>query len=73
MWNAYCDESGSAFRGVDIDMLDAGRSCLAPVSVAFFAAAPGMVVFRAAQLAAVYKSVEGPILVMLENGAMDTA
>jgi di/tricarboxylate transporter len=38
---------------------------LAPVPVAFFAAALGMVVFRAIPLADVYKSVDGPILVML--------
>lgn len=38
---------------------------LAPVAVAFFAAALGMVVFRAIPLTDVYKSVDGPILVML--------
>lgn len=38
---------------------------LAPVPVAFFAAALGMVVFRAIPLADVYKSVDGPILIML--------
>ncbi|MGE7367559.1 SLC13 family permease [Neorhizobium sp. NPDC001467] len=38
---------------------------LAPVPVAFFAAALGMVVFRAIPLADIYKSVDGPILVML--------
>jgi di/tricarboxylate transporter len=38
---------------------------LAPVPVAFFAAALGMVVFRAIPLADFYKSVDGPILVML--------
>ncbi|MBB3350806.1 di/tricarboxylate transporter [Rhizobium sp. BK049] len=38
---------------------------LAPVPVAFFAAALGMVVFRAVPLADVYRSVDGPILVML--------
>jgi di/tricarboxylate transporter len=37
----------------------------APVPVAFFAAALGMVVFRAIPLADVYKSVDGPILIML--------
>jgi di/tricarboxylate transporter len=38
---------------------------LAPVTVAFFAAALGMVVFRAIPLTDFYKSVDGPILVML--------
>jgi di/tricarboxylate transporter len=38
---------------------------LAPVPVAFFAAALGMLVFRAIPLADIYKSVDGPILVML--------
>lgn len=38
---------------------------LAPVAVAFFAAALGMVVFRAIPLTDIYKSVDGPILVML--------
>ncbi len=38
---------------------------LAPVPVAFFAAALGMVVFRAIPLADIYKSVDGPILIML--------
>ena len=38
---------------------------IAPVPVAFFAAALGMVVFRAIPLSDVYKSVDGPILVML--------
>lgn len=38
---------------------------IASVPVAFFAAALGMVVFRAIPLADVYKSVDGPILVML--------
>ena len=38
---------------------------LAPVPVAFFAAALGMVVFRAIPLTDFYKSVDGPILVML--------
>lgn len=38
---------------------------LAPVQVAFFAAALGMVVSRTIPLADVYKSVDGPILVML--------
>jgi di/tricarboxylate transporter len=38
---------------------------LLPVAVAFFAAALGMVVFRAIPLADIYKSVDGPILVML--------
>jgi di/tricarboxylate transporter len=38
---------------------------IAPVPVAFFAAALGMVVFRAIPLADVYKSVDGPILIML--------
>jgi di/tricarboxylate transporter len=38
---------------------------LVPVPVAFFAAALGMVVFRAIPLADIYKSVDGPILVML--------
>ncbi|MBB4576979.1 SLC13 family permease [Rhizobium lentis] len=38
---------------------------LAPVPVAFFAAALGMVVFRAIPLTDIYKSVDGPILVML--------
>ncbi|WP_105432017.1 MULTISPECIES: SLC13 family permease [Neorhizobium] len=38
---------------------------LAPIPVAFFAAALGMVVFRAIPLADVYKSVDGPILIML--------
>ena len=38
---------------------------LAPVPVAFFAAALGMVVFRAIPLNDIYKSVDGPILVML--------
>ncbi len=38
---------------------------IAPVPVAFFAAALGMVVFRAIPLADFYKSVDGPILVML--------
>jgi di/tricarboxylate transporter len=37
----------------------------APVPVAFFAAALGMVVFRAIPLTDFYKSVDGPILVML--------
>lgn len=36
-----------------------------PVPVAFFAAALGMVVFRAIPLADIYKSVDGPILIML--------
>ncbi|OWV82120.1 permease [Rhizobium sp. R634] len=38
---------------------------IASVPVAFFAAALGMVVFRAIPLADVYKAVDGPILVML--------
>ncbi len=38
---------------------------LAPVPVAFFAAALGMIVSRAIPLTDVYKSIEGPILVML--------
>lgn len=38
---------------------------LAPVAVAFFAAALGMVVFRAIPLSDMYKAVDGPILVML--------
>ncbi|KAA3508900.1 SLC13 family permease [Agrobacterium rosae] len=38
---------------------------IVPVSVAFFAAALGMVVFRAIPLTDFYKSVDGPILVML--------
>ncbi|MBB2721159.1 SLC13 family permease [Rhizobium sophoriradicis] len=38
---------------------------LAPVPVAFFAAALGMVVFRAIPLTDFYKAVDGPILVML--------
>ncbi|MBP1846898.1 di/tricarboxylate transporter [Rhizobium petrolearium] len=38
---------------------------IAPVPVAFFAAALGMVVFRAIPLADIYKAVDGPILVML--------
>ncbi len=38
---------------------------LAPVPVAFFAAALGMVVFRAIPLTDIYKAVDGPILVML--------
>ncbi len=38
---------------------------IAPVPVAFFAAALGMVVFRAIPLTDFYKSVDGPILVML--------
>lgn len=38
---------------------------IASVPVAFFAAALGMVVFRAIPLADIYKSVDGPILVML--------
>lgn len=38
---------------------------IAPVPVAFFAAALGMVVFRAIPLTDIYKSVDGPILVML--------
>ncbi|NKF32583.1 SLC13 family permease, partial [Pseudomonas sp. BGM005] len=38
---------------------------LAPVAVAFFAAALGMVVFRAIPLTDIYKAVDGPILVML--------
>ncbi len=38
---------------------------LAPVPVAFFAAALGMVVFRCIPLADIYKSVDGPILIML--------
>ncbi|MBX4868891.1 SLC13 family permease [Rhizobium bangladeshense] len=38
---------------------------LAPVPVAFFTAALGMVVFRAIPLADIYKSVDGPILMML--------
>lgn len=38
---------------------------LAPVPVAFFGAALGMVVFRAIPLTDFYKSVDGPILVML--------
>ncbi len=38
---------------------------LAPVPVAFFAAALGMVVFRAIPLNDIYKSVDGPILIML--------
>lgn len=37
----------------------------APVAVAFFAAALGMAVFRAVPLTDIYKSVDGPILVML--------
>lgn len=37
----------------------------APVAVAFFAAALGMAVFRAVPLNDLYKSVDGPILVML--------
>lgn len=38
---------------------------LVPVAVGFFAAALGMVVFRAIPLTDFYKSVDGPILVML--------
>ncbi|WP_105385997.1 SLC13 family permease [Neorhizobium alkalisoli] len=38
---------------------------IAPVPVAFFAAALGMVVFRAIPLTDFYKAVDGPILVML--------
>jgi di/tricarboxylate transporter len=38
---------------------------IAPVQVAFFAAALGMVVFRAIPLTNFYKAVDGPILVML--------
>jgi di/tricarboxylate transporter len=38
---------------------------IAPVPVAFFAAALGMVVFRCIPLADIYKSVDGPILIML--------
>lgn len=38
---------------------------IASVPVAFFAAALGMVIFRAIPLADVYKAVDGPILVML--------
>ncbi len=38
---------------------------VAPVHVAFFAAALGMVVFTAIPLADIYKAVDGPILVML--------
>ncbi|KKX30566.1 SLC13 family permease [Rhizobium sp. LC145] len=38
---------------------------IAPVSVAFFVAALGMLVFRAIPLADIYKSIDGPILVML--------
>lgn len=38
---------------------------LAPVSVAFFAAALGMVIFRIIPLKDVYKAVDGPILIML--------
>jgi len=38
---------------------------IAPVSVAFFAAALAMVAFNAVPLTDVYKSVDGPILVML--------
>ncbi len=38
---------------------------IAPVPVAFFAAALGMVVFRCIPLTDFYKSVDGPILVML--------
>ncbi|AYD02333.1 SLC13 family permease [Neorhizobium sp. NCHU2750] len=38
---------------------------LVPVPVAFFAAALGMVVFRCIPLADIYKSVDGPILIML--------
>lgn len=37
----------------------------APVAVAFFAAALGMAVFKAVPLTDIYKSVDGPILVML--------
>ncbi|MFD1746854.1 SLC13 family permease [Rhizobium helianthi] len=37
----------------------------APVAVAFFAAALGMAVFKAVPLTDLYKSVDGPILVML--------
>jgi di/tricarboxylate transporter len=37
----------------------------APVAVAFFAAALGMAIFRAVPLNDLYKSVDGPILVML--------
>jgi di/tricarboxylate transporter len=38
---------------------------LAPVPVAFFAAALGMVVFKTIPLNDIYKSVDGPILIML--------
>jgi di/tricarboxylate transporter len=38
---------------------------IVPVPVAFFAAALGMVVFRCIPLADIYKSVDGPILIML--------
>jgi di/tricarboxylate transporter len=38
---------------------------LAPVAVAFFAAALGMVVFKTTPLKDVYKAVDGPILIML--------
>ena len=38
---------------------------IAPVSVAFFAAALGMVIFKAIPLRDIYKSVDGPILIML--------
>jgi di/tricarboxylate transporter len=38
---------------------------IAPVPVAFFAAALGMVVFRCIPLTDIYKSVDGPILIML--------
>ncbi|WP_137131459.1 SLC13 family permease [Rhizobium sp. FY34] len=37
----------------------------APVAIAFFAAALGMAIFRAVPLNDIYKSVDGPILVML--------
>ncbi|TCU15883.1 SLC13 family permease [Rhizobium sullae] len=38
---------------------------LAPVSVAFFCAALSMVIFRVIPLAEIYKSLDGPILIML--------
>ncbi|TIP55774.1 SLC13 family permease, partial [Mesorhizobium sp.] len=38
---------------------------LLPVSVAFFAAAVGMMLFRVIPLRDVYQSLDGPILVML--------
>ncbi|RWJ02186.1 MAG: SLC13 family permease, partial [Mesorhizobium sp.] len=38
---------------------------LLPVSVAFFAAAVGMVLFRVIPVRDVYQSLDGPILIML--------